>query len=125
MRMDADRASARSFWRAVTLRTGTPRAGCSSYWVTEGPELTPITVASTSKLSSVCSISRMVFLISSCSRSLRTVTVSSRLRSGLIQGRCTSSSARTAGGASPISARSWSATEAGRWVPVEPAGSAR
>src|SRR6266566_1463793 len=79
---------------AVILRTGTPWPGCSSYCVTDGPELTPITVASTSKLASVPSISLIFALISSCNRSLRTVTVSSRVRSGFIQTRWISSSTR-------------------------------
>src|SRR6267143_184372 len=67
IRMAAESASARSFCSAVILRTGTPWPGCSSYCVTDGPELTPMTVASTSKLPSVCSISLMFALISSWS----------------------------------------------------------
>ena len=114
MRIAAERASARSFCRAVILRTGTPWPGCNSYCVTEGPELTPITVASTSKLASVPSISLMFALISSCSRSLRTVTVSSRLRSGFIQTRWISSSTMVGAVSSPsrTTVRTGSATAA-------------
>ena len=85
IRIAAESASARSFCSAVIFRTGTPTPGWISYWVTEGPELTPITVAWTSKLASVCSITLMLALISSCSRSLRTATVSRRCSSGLTQ----------------------------------------
>src|SRR5438445_137738 len=101
MRIAAESASARSFCSAVILRTGTPWPGCSSYCVTDGPELTPITVASTSKLASVPSISLIFALISSCNRSLRTVTVSSKVRSGFIQTRWISSSTRVALVSSP------------------------
>jgi hypothetical protein len=59
-RIGAARASERSFWSAVILRTGTPLAGSSSYWVTLAPELTPRTRAATPKLARVFSIRSML-----------------------------------------------------------------
>ena len=99
----------RSFWSATIFLTATPAAGWSSYWVTAGPEFTPMTRAWTPKVESVLSITRTFRLISSCMRSRLALTLSSRVSEGRCQSICGGSSSgsastRNAGGPGSSSA---------------------